>query len=104
MSGRNYRWYVEPLGSHTNEVIGLRLSSDRAQESIEDNRGIKRDVWECPDYAFVSYLRNSRVDLQLDFAIYTREGEGTIRPATFIAPLRKRVKNLKRSLRPHATA
>ena len=104
MSDRSYRWYVEPLGSHTNQVIGVKLSADRAQESLKDNRGILRDVWECPDYAFVSFLRRSTADLQLDFAVYTREGEGAIRPATFITSLRKRVRNLTRSLRPHASA
>ncbi|MBS3902949.1 MAG: hypothetical protein KGZ30_01070 [Anaplasmataceae bacterium] len=99
MSDEVCYWYVEPLDSHTNMVIGLQLSGDVA-ERVRDEKGDEKEVWACPDYEFVSKLRRSQSDLKIAFRVYTRRGSGPLRPATFLKPLRDRLRNLRRSLRP----
>lgn len=76
---REYFWYLEPLDSHTNEVIGKYLWED---ENAETSRlcadGIRRNLWRC-QWCDVERFQNSRQDLKLKFKVFVQEGQGQIR-------------------------
>lgn len=77
-----YTWFVGPLDSHTNEVIGKELSSDdhdqERQEWCQTTIG-KRQLWRC-EHSFITKLKNNRHHSHLKFEIFVRQGRGKIRP------------------------
>lgn len=70
-------WYVEPIGSHTNQVIARRLAeldelAARTHQSIKDKQGQEHSVFEVPKYSFITELCKSAADLDLRFNVYNR--------------------------------
>ena len=70
-------WYVEPIGSYTNQVIARRLAElDElvvgTNQSMKDADGQERSVFEVPNYSFITELYKSKADLALKFNVYTR--------------------------------
>ena len=90
MYKRNYTWFIEPLSILTNEVIAKELIYN---DLISREKG--RNLWEC-SYDFALRLMKSKVNSNLDFRIYGREGRyGKIRDCTFLFSSKWR-KKLKR--------
>lgn len=87
MIKRTYTWYIEPLDSHTNGVIGQQLA-ELAEESFcpkiicGDKK--QHDLWRC-SYEFVLSLINSKDSLGLKFKVWGSTGRyGKIVKKTFL--------------------
>jgi hypothetical protein len=70
-------WYIEPIGSHTNQVIARRLAeldelAVGINQSMKDNLGVEHSVFAVPSYSFVTEMQKSAADLELKFFVYTR--------------------------------
>jgi len=70
-------WYIEPIGSHTNQVIARRLAELEEltvgiNQSMKDDLGVEHSVFEVPGYSFVTEMYKSKADLELKFFVYTR--------------------------------
>lgn len=83
MKNKEYRWYVEPLDAHTNEVVAREVGAERLHLGLPDEDGIPRNVWEC-QWPLVNILRRSRKQLNLQFLVFVREGQGKMRSAGFL--------------------
>ena len=84
-------WFIQPIGSHTNEVLSdaLRgLNSSEKFSELECSDGEKREICEVPDYPFVTRFLRSKRDLNLDFHIYRTQGNG--KPTRFEFPTTKK--------------
>ncbi|MBU2545359.1 hypothetical protein KKC65_02825 [Patescibacteria group bacterium] len=89
---REYFWYVQPLDSHTNEVVSAQLP-----EKSEDSFSKKGSLWEC-SIEFVTSLYASRADFNLKFEIWGKQGhQGKMTKKTFLfKPKNKRLKMRKK--------
>jgi len=70
-------WFIEPIGSHTNQVIARRLAEITEvvagiNQSMKDNLGVEHSVFEVPSHVFITELQKSAADLELKFFVYTR--------------------------------
>lgn len=74
---RTYAWFIEPLDSHSNEVLAKYLRNDQSQEQITCGDGMSHDVWECsaPQRA---YVQKSISDRKLKVRFWRRTGGGQI--------------------------
>jgi len=72
-----YRWFVEPLDSHTNEIIAKEVGEENLMKDAPCANN-KKNLWQC-DYSIVAYLMRSCQKLQAKFRIFVQEGNGTIR-------------------------
>lgn len=102
MKERSYRWYVEPLDSHTNEVIGRY---DRFHDEIFCLFGVicddgkKHDLWECESRSTLTKIENSKRELNLHFSIWVQEGRhGVIRRWTVPVNVHPILKELGKKL------
>jgi len=95
---QDYSWYVEPLDSHTNEVLARELD-DCWSDELKDGDGRFHQVWRCPDYSFITRLRQSRDNLQIDFVIYSRKGNGPIRRPPFVLSSMHRTRDLRNAIK-----
>ncbi len=75
----NCVWFVEPLDSATNAVISQHLSTEDECPEKKCSDGQKRNLWACPDHAFVTRLEREIKRLKLRFNIWCRKGNGAIR-------------------------
>ncbi len=82
---RNYIWLIEPLDSHTNEVISREVPEENFSRGVICEDGISHNLylWEC-DYRIVATLIGSKRDLDLKFRIFNRCGNGQIRDCAFL--------------------
>ncbi len=89
---KEYFWYVQPLDSHTNEVVATQLP-----EKSGDFFNKKGNLWEC-SLEFVTSLCASRADFNLKFEIWGKQGHhGKITNKTFLFnPKNKRLKMRKK--------
>lgn len=89
---RRYTWFIEPLNPETNEVVSADLPAENAYKGITCAGGIERNLWVC-DYPYVSRLERSIASFPfLDFRVYKREGQGSIRLWLFNNRRRTRIK------------
>lgn len=73
-SKRPCTWFIEPLDSYSNEVIGRGLS-DRCAGRFRCSDGRDHDLWECESWAFVRGVCRSEEDLKLNFEVWCRVGD-----------------------------
>ena len=79
---RMITWFICHNDSHTNKVISSRIPNENMHEE-KCSDGITRDLWEC-DFSFIKEMRNSKIDLGLDFRVFKKEGKyGPIKPFDF---------------------
>ncbi len=77
MAKVRYTWFIEPLDSHTNEVLARRLPEENAScHTLED--GQEHNLWQCAS-DFVWFLKRSQENLALRFKVYNKAGQGKIR-------------------------
>ena len=73
------QWFIEPIGSHTNGIVGDWLNAQGgvpgAEFALYDSTGEKHDVFLVPDYKFVDQVIKSRQDLELIFLVWNRGGD-----------------------------
>jgi len=84
MTDRIYVWYVEPLDSHTNEVIAKQLIAISlcCTEVCADRK--RHELWTC-SHQFAMSLVKSKEDLNLRLKIWGKEGRnGKIHDKTFL--------------------
>ncbi len=87
---RVYRWFIEPLDAHTNATLARSLPEQDAIYGARDDQGVKRNVYQVGSRQLES-IRKSKGQLNLDFKIYVREGNGKMRLASFLpVPLRRK--------------
>jgi len=74
---RDYCWYIEPIGSCTNEIIGQAIADDEMLESMmnlglrcEDNG--RRDMWQV-SRRLLRQLKASKKQLNLKFNTFVRK-------------------------------
>jgi len=73
-------WFIEARDAFTNEVIQKALDeqTQRANQ-VTHISGVKRPVWEVPDYEFIRELRKSKnrspYDFPLDLKPYNKIGD-----------------------------
>ncbi len=77
---RTYRYYVEPLDDHTNEVLARELSPRYECEERTLWTGRKCQAWEVQDRRFVNFLQKSRRSLKIDFNAYIQEDNYNLHP------------------------
>ena len=83
MTERKYIWLIEPLDSHTNEVISREVPEENFSRGVICEDGIPHNLWGC-DYRIVATLIRSKRDLGLKFRIFNRCGNGKIRECAFL--------------------
>jgi len=83
MKKRDYKWFVEPLDSHTNGVISNEVPEENFSHGVICEDGKPHNLWEC-SFQVVSALMRSQRNLNLQFKIFNREGKGKIRECTFL--------------------
>jgi hypothetical protein len=80
---RSYQWFVEPKNDFANEMIGKELvAQNEIYTSLAefDDQGIPHQVYQAPNYAFITRLYKSKLQSPSDFAVFQREGSnGPIR-------------------------
>lgn len=80
--GRVYKWFIEPLNTHTNEIIARNqefLSDEHVIDGVKCADGRFHRLWGCVNYDFVAKLYKSRTHLGAIFKIWHQEGHGKIR-------------------------
>ena len=95
---RLFRYYVEPLDDHTNEVLSIRLSPRYECEDRKFWNGETRPAWEVPSRKFINFLQKSRQSLKIDFNAYIQEGDYLLQPYPWPIPKEKK-SIVKRNLR-----
>jgi len=83
MKNKEYTWYVEPLDANTNGVVSREIGDENFQRDLPDKDGVLRKVWECP-WPFVASLQRNKVQMNLQFFVFVREGHGKMRSAAFL--------------------
>ncbi|MEK7077151.1 MAG: hypothetical protein AAB967_02875 [Patescibacteria group bacterium] len=75
---RILRWYIEPLGHFTNEMIAGIESGGSLNVShigvLRTPDGEPHDVWECPHQLF----KRLREDGRTGFLMFRRRGDGAL--------------------------
>ncbi|KPJ55138.1 hypothetical protein AMJ47_01315 [Parcubacteria bacterium DG_72] len=98
MAKRKYTWYIEPLSDQTNLKIGahiIRKTTIRADcVAVRCVDGRERDLWRC-GFDLVSFLRDSKEDLNLNFRVYIQVDNGPIRPCPSFLYKKKKKRKLK---------
>jgi hypothetical protein len=69
----SYEWFVEPLNSHTNEVIMKRCSAEETLDEFMCGDGTPRNLIRCT-FRFITFLVESQVILKIKFRIFKRQG------------------------------
>lgn len=90
MSKRNYRWYVQPKDSHTNQAISMQLPE---KNFSQEEQGIP-NLWECTEQQARAFWR-SKEDFGLVLDIYNQEGSGKIRDCGHLFKKSKKKTKLK---------
>lgn len=73
-------WFVEALDAFTNEVVQKALDEQTRQANqVTHIPGVKKPVWEVPDYDFIKSLRRSLnlipLDYPLNFKVHNKSGD-----------------------------
>ncbi len=71
-------WFVEPSTPQDNNIIGRNISEENAHPGILCADGERRDLWECPNFRFVSAARTIA-----DVRVWRRKGGGRIEETPF---------------------
>lgn len=78
-----YQWFVEPKNDFANEMIGKELGAqNETYTSLAevDDQEIPHQVYQVPNYSFISRLYKSKLQTPSDFVVFQREGSsGPIR-------------------------
>jgi len=85
---RTFRWFVEPLDSHTNEVLS-DAGFDYVGEKVCSD-GKKRLFWEAQNYGAIKYIVRSCSKAEIKFDVYSQEGNYPLRPWTFPGDRKKK--------------
>jgi hypothetical protein len=77
--GKTVTWFIEPLDSHTNEIIARRLAelneiADTTSQNTLDDKGIERSVYQVKNHKRMLEFHKSKTQFQLKFKVYTRIG------------------------------
>ena len=99
MSGREYRWYLEPLDAHSNKVFSENL--DEGFSLTEFKKKEKKcpiRAWEV-SHSWVTFFQKSRVGSGLDFRIWVSEGNSEPRLWTFSEKKIKASKSVAEAVR-----
>lgn len=70
-------WFIEPIGSHTNEWLSKHLAEHQAIDNahvinVNDGAGVPHDVIAVPSYSTVRTMLQSARDLNFKFNIFRR--------------------------------
>jgi hypothetical protein len=80
-------WFVEPLDSHTNEIIAKNLAAvNKVDENVDviDASGESHSVFQVEDHSFVTRLYKDKRKFSLNFNVYYRQGKNSkLRPWRF---------------------
>lgn len=91
-----YTWYIEPLNDFTNEYLSRELPAENALRDKLCSDGKQRNLWQCSDYRFVTYVKKSNVPLK--YKVFVKEGNGKIRECNLPAK-RDRLKKAQKGFR-----
>lgn len=78
---KTYTWYVYPLDSLTNRIIGQGLEEDVDEALSPDtlcSDDIRRNLWKM-DREKIAELNRNKAQLGLRFLVFAQEGKGEIR-------------------------
>jgi hypothetical protein len=95
---QEYQWFVEPLDSHTNEVIARLLEQDMGADltTITDEHGETKEAF-IVEHKHIQALENSKKQQNLRFRKYNRKGkDGKIREWKFTG--KKKTRKEKKAL------
>lgn len=70
-------WFVCPLDGDTNRYVAEGLqgqTGDYEHHDKECKDGVRRNLWECPNYDLVIRLKNDQQKLSLRFQVFRRRG------------------------------
>lgn len=85
---REYRWFVEPMDSHTNQVIAQIVCEENLHMDKLCGDGERRNLWEMP-HKIVQMLEGER---SLRFGVFVQRGGGAIRKWRFHPRVRRQRK------------
>ncbi len=95
MSFSGYTWYIEPQDSHTNEVMASNLDEENALRDVLCADDRRHNLWQCPSGILFMLVR-SRIDMNIKFKIFGRQGNGKIRDKTFLFKHESGIRRKKR--------
>ena len=87
---RKYRYFVEHLDDHTNEVLSRYLSPRYECDERELWTGRKCQAWEVPDGRFIMFLKNYRQTPKIKFDAFIQENDYPLRPFPWPIPEKKK--------------
>lgn len=91
-------WYIEPFGG-ANEVLARELDGMEASRGVVCSDGMRRDVWRCPDYAFVRKFMDAATSFGLEYRVWKQEGGGSLRPAPDFQKLNAQARRKRQAVR-----
>ncbi|MDD2807111.1 MAG: hypothetical protein PHW95_01135 [Patescibacteria group bacterium] len=91
---REYRWYLEPLDAHTNEVLARNVGIAEEIGEYSTTEGSKHLY--LVDREVIRYVKQSQTTLHICFQIYVQEGSGQIRLSKFVDGKKRRLKRWPR--------
>ena len=98
---KKYRWFIQPLDSHTNQVLAAEITEENLRRDVVCGDHKKRNLWQC-EYPMVNYLMKSRSALKIRFRVFVQAGEGVVREWNLTRrrkkEQRRKVRKTKRSL------
>ena len=77
-------WFVCPLNEDTNRYVARGFEGRTGDYEHPDKMcadGVRRNLWECPNYELIARLKNDQQKLALKFQVFRRRGlYGPIEP------------------------
>lgn len=102
---RNCAWFLEPFGSHSNEILAKGLDDMGEENTLKEvdcqvnGKKERHSLFKCT-WNFVSKAQKSReTDSNLSFKIWCKEGGGAIKPWKFDHYSRPGVARISRQLK-----
>jgi hypothetical protein len=84
---KNYVWFIDPKGDQRSNKLVSEMLRERSNESecwerlCQDDQS--RNLWRCPNHAFIADFRRTADGSDFAYDIYVSEGSGRPRLWTF---------------------
>lgn len=100
-TNKKIAWFIEPLDSHTNQVIARRLAelneiADSTNSVQMDVDGREHSVYQLSSHQRVTEVCKGRQEFQLKFKVYTKTGSAPLRESVIDSDEFKRKKKQKK--------
>lgn len=105
VSGRNCRWFLQPLNDHTNEAIARALAEKAEITEISQcptNDGNTIMVWECPFEVVNAFVRSTGQGMK--FHIFNCAGrQRVIRKCDWFTDKKRKKPSISKGFKPKSS-